>query len=297
VPGFATHCCVYAVAHSVDEPPPFIDPSGQTFWTVLAHVLSDNDVAQRNLDIVDCPRSSLLPLSLVLPWVQVANPFEPDAAVQVEIDATAAQGFERLQLEVDGQMLDELIPLGRSRSLSLPGLLRRGQHKVLRLHADLRASLRLGAELPIDLHLRVGEWVDMRYQHLLRVVPPVRAAVQVLDGLYGALHTVAEGFGSDPARALAEDVRAMLGLVRQSKAPTEALAGGWDRLRSEFDRLARSLERAAGGEAACGEICTQLRLLAHLAPPNQASLGTTIEQVRERADRIQERAGRRVPRV
>jgi hypothetical protein len=226
--------------------------------------------------------------------VQIANPFGDAAAAQIEIDATAARGFERLQLEVDGQVLNELISLGRPRTLSLHNLLEPGETRVLRLHAVLQPNLREGAALPIDLRLRVGERLDMGYQHLVRIVSPARAAVQVLDGLYGALRTVDKGFGHEPARDLAEEVRAFLDAVRRSPALTTTWTSGWVQLQDEFDRLARSLEQAGGGEAACGEVCMQLRLLARLAPPNQASLSSTIEQVRERVDRIQEPARRSI---
>lgn len=288
-------CCVFAIAHSVDEDLPFEDPEAVTFRDVFRLLGADNDIAQRNLHIQNCPPTGggagASPLPSWLPWVQMANPFEEAAAARMEIDTTLAPNLEGLSLEInDGH--EEEVEVGQSVPMVLAEALSPDERLVLRLKATPPPDVPHETEFPIDLRFFVGGELITGYRHVLRVTPLPRVVVQVMDSLYGALRNVAVAFESDTAQELAQDVGKIVFKAREMESPWNWLTD-WGDLTGSFSELAQELKMIPDKESESGVVRGHLQALAELpASTNSISPNLLIEQIRHRADRIQEPAGR-----
>jgi hypothetical protein len=308
-PGYPKSCCVFAIAHSWDEPLPWGDPTTVTFGDVWPLLGADNDIAQRNLEITNVPLGggpSPSPLWSWLPWVQMANPFEEAATAHVEIDTTLAPDLVGLNLEVNGKDRGD-IKIGESRSVNLHKALPTDERMILRLKATLPPSAPKGAVFPIGLRFFVDSQLITGYRHVVRVAPFSKVLVQVMDSLYGALRNVAVAFESDTAQGLAQDVRKMVFKAREMERPRGCWGmiqdflrlkpwdwlADWGNLRERFSALAQELSMIPDGGPECRIVRQHLQDLADLlTPADVASPHLLIEQIRELADRIQEPAGR-----
>ncbi len=298
--GYPQACCVYALAHSADEPPPFADPLTVTFRDVFPLLGTDNDIAQRNLHVQACTTTKNMLLQTWLPWARMANPFKRTARARLEVDATQALGLRSLALEVNNKPGCK-IKAGEQTSVTLSDALRPADHMILRFRATLPPNAPEGMTFPIHLRFIVNNKVVSGYTHLIRVVPLPEAVLQVLDHLYGALRDVGAGCRSKQAQDLAEKVKGiMLG---------ERRATGQRGRRSVWRSKVRNLSKDVAALAKSLELNTDeperkvvrqklYKLSRQLLAPKNMPAAAVIEGIRDSADRIQEPAGhlaRRLP--
>ncbi len=295
-PGYPKNCCVFAIAHSVDEPLPFADPTAVTFGDVFPLLGADNDVAQRNLHVQSCTTTADLPLSTLLPWVQLANPFDELAPVRLEVAVAPSAELEALVLEVNGEPLDEL---------EWEGTLQPADRRTVRLRATLPAGAPVGTAFPIDLRLWADGQLITGYRHVLRVAPLTETVAHVLDTLFGALRDVRAAFLADRADehvdVIQDSLEMLVGMADDDPERTLvelALLGG------RFLGVVNAVESSPrAGEPGHGEVPFFLQQLADRlvkvaigAPPERLAPdvlpGLLVEEIREWADRIQQPAGR-----
>ncbi len=280
--GYPSDCCVFAVADSANEPTPAItaivtNPAAHTFYDLFSRLMSDNDVAQRNLHIQGVAPS---PSSgwTTLPWFHMSNPLrEPDVA-HLEITTVATAKPKTLVLEVNGRVRE--IELGGTAKVQLTKSLRPGDNMTLRLRAELTPGMRKGASFPIELRFFIGDQLISGYTHILRVAPLTDVVPRVLDTLFGALSNVGTGCENQRALELAERVR----LITLDRAH-------WKRelrnLAPEVSDLGRSV-KIVRLQPESGYVRRRLIELRQVLEKSGDTAPTElIEQVRDLADRIQ----------
>jgi hypothetical protein len=299
-PGYPLNNCVFALAHSMDEPLPF-DPATVTFGDVHPLLAADNDIAQRNLHIQSCTPTSGASLWSALPWVQLANPFAQPAEARIEIDTSLAPDLKGLSLEIDSKPAKG-IDIGGIHPETLPNKLSSTDRHILRLRATLPDREQIDptsptdppTEFPIDLRFLVGEQLVTGYRHLLRVAPLSETVAQVLDSLFGALRDVKAGCLAQGDRMRANQVQdGIRELVAASAADPEGALQGLSALSDQISELAESLAISVNGDD-CLEVREYLSRLGSLlaTPENATSPNLLAEQIRDLADHIQEPAGR-----
>jgi hypothetical protein len=286
--GYPAHCCVFAVATSINEPaPPLVtqiiaNPTAHRVGDLFSLLKSDNDVAQRNMNLQPAlPFNGSLWASLA--WIAVANSSEQPARVSLDIDSRQAMGLVKLQLEMEGQDTRE-VPVGGQVSLLDTLDWQPNERRVVRLRVLLGDGLPEDTRIPMSLGMKVNSVLVGGYTQMVIVKPVSDAVENALDTLYGSLIDVSAGCESPRAASLADHVRDLLenGLRPNWRLELEALA-------EQFALLAVDLE--ADGRLECQTVRHQLSLLSsflHASDPEPV----LAAGVRDIADRIQEPAGR-----
>jgi hypothetical protein len=322
---YPRHCCVFAVAYSVNEtfpaggPTPHIgdiindfiaDPNNTKyrFYDLFNHLKLDNDVAQRNLNIQGTAPGSPLAgstasRSSMLAWVQMDNPFEKAAIASLNVDTTEAHGLTSLALEVDDEFVAEIKP-GELKSITIADALEPEDHKIIRFRATLPTNATEGMSFPIHLQFIVKDQLVNGFSHMLRVVPLSDAVLEALDLVYGALRAVVVGCKLDQAQPFVEKVKGIvlserlraqssgcLGWILRLLWPRSAWRSKVTSLSGGIAALARSLEGRP--EPECQAVRKHLTSLADvLLTHKDTPAPVFIEEIRELADRIQEPASR-----
>jgi hypothetical protein len=302
--GYPSHCCVFAISYSDDDPSPITDPTSQSFGTVSPLVLSHNGIAQRNLNIQETTCPNPRPCSTALAWLQFENPFDAPAPAKLEIDATGAAQLDNLLIEIDSQ-ITEKIESREPVTIEFDGLLQPGEVKIFRFHATLPPGmLPLGTELPIHIKFIVNEKTINGYTHVIRISPIERTVVQVLDNLFGALRDVVVGYKLNIGLPLLEKTKKIVLTERRRVESTGCLGLFWRFFRSKTkwrSEIAKLSTRIATLAQDLLEITTPedegvrqglYELAGLLLSPTSTSAPVYIEQIRELADRLQEPAGR-----
>lgn len=290
--GYPPHACVLAIATSIDEPWPSGLP--RTFANVMARRASDNDIAQRNINFLNCSLLRGQPLRIMLPWVQIVNPFTEAIDARIEIDTTQSADLIEITFELDNEILSTVIRPGHIDMILVSQSLPPDKPGVIRLYAVLPDDLDLGREMPIGLRFLLGGQMLNGYNHVLRITKPADAVAQVIDRMVGMLQDVGSAFRLDSALSLA---RSITRIVRQyAQLPKEALNALRRQIR-RFADLAQELDPSAAPEAQDVQrwLFELSGVLTSWNERRQPEL--VIEQVRELTDRIQERAGRRARRA
>jgi len=294
--GYPQHSCVFAIAVCNQEvTPPALNsilqnPGAHHFLDLAAFVISDNDVAQRNLHIQSItplsPFLQLAPLISTLAWLEMSNPLKEPAAARLAVDTTGAARLAGLTLEVNDRLMHE-IKVGEPATIPLSDALQPGERLTLRFHAGVAPDLREGTTFPIDIGFYLGDQLVSGYQHVLQVAPLSATVAQVLDLLFGALLDVAATCAPDAA-GLAERLARIV--AEDAERPERAL----DSLSKLSDGLA-SLAQRIGPSAApeCRAVRQRLfELAGMLLTRSNTPSSLFVEQIRDLVDRIQEPAGR-----
>jgi hypothetical protein len=316
--GFPLQSCVFAVVLSDNAPDPalsaIVSDIASTFFSLANRVAGDNDVAQRSINIQEIAVASTetavastetVGTASMLAWVEISNPLETPAPASLEVDTSQAANLKALTLEMDDNDCGSL-EIGKTVKVNLEDDLQPGDHRILRFRAILPPGLPNGATFPIHLKFFAGDQFIGGYTHMLRVAPLPDVIFQVLDVMYGALRDVAVGCKVDEAQALAESVRKTALRERQRTASSGCFGLLWSIVRpkgawrSDLTKLSANIMTLAQNLESRGEPEVQVigkklsNLGGLLSKPEGMDDSTFIEQIRDRADRVQQPAGRLV---
>ncbi len=290
--------CVFAVLKSADllpqgDPLPTIEQitvnhSAFTFWDLFQRLMSDNDVALRNLHSVEiAPLTRAAARWVTLGWLEMCNPLPESGPARLEIDTSQASQLEQLIPEVDERFTAQIQP-GERTLVPLSESLASHERLILRLRALVPGAVGVGETLPIDLRCFVGDTLICGYQHLLRVAPLAETTVQVLDILFAALRDVHGACTARDALALAQSVTRIA--RRNTTEPAQAL-DSLRRLSGRVATLAQSIDFDHRPECRIIrqrllELSGVLRARSDIVPAE-----LFVEHIRDLAYRIQEPAG------
>jgi hypothetical protein len=305
--GFPAHSCVFAVVLSTNSPDPtltsIVNNPNSTFASLANFVISDNDVAQRNLNIQLTASGRRISLPRMLPWVELANILDRPARASVEIDTSQSKDLQGLVLELNDKNWGN-IEVGGTTRVTLADALPPGDHMILRLRATLPPDQPMNASFPIHLRLLIEDQFLSGYTYMLRIAPLPAVIFQMLDSLYGALSDVAAGCKEKQAQVLADSIRRAALIERQQSfssgcfawlwsilRPKNAWRSGLLRLSTGMTALVQNLETR--NEPEIRAVGMRLSQLGELLNKDQALDDISfIEQVSEHADYIQALAGR-----
>jgi len=302
-PGYRSGSSIFAISYSMDAPSPIEAPTSENYGSVASFVPKYSSIAQRNMNIHELTLMNPRSIETTLAWVQMDNPFDKEVSAKVEVDASQAVLLDRLVLEMDNNTIQEITP-GESTIIQVSDYLRPGERKILRMRATIPSGLPEGSEHPIYLRFFIDDQLISGYTHILRVVPFATTRVQVLDMLFSAIRDVEVGYNAVLSQNLADKVKQMT-----TKEIQQSESSRFTRLLLKLFRSSNTwkseLRSLAGDVAALGQIletknesgilsiCQHLSELSRLMSesPDMHDI-TFIESIRDRADRIQEPAGR-----
>jgi hypothetical protein len=288
-----THCCAFAIAHDSDT-------YGDASWPFSSASISlsdlagqprsNNDIVQRNLNLQNCTPNPTSSWATILPWVQISNPFAQPMEAALEIHVPPGSGLDDLRLEVDGKELGGNFKDGSAEPISLSEALGPSEHQVLRLRAMLPRDQQLGKRFHVGLRFLLNGKLITGYDQWVRIARLHETAYQVLGTLFAALRDVSVAFHSDAAQDLAERVKE-IGLTLKEDAEHN-WSGGFRDLGPDLGGLGPSLELTRSAYPGSEILIQSLDQLAGVATSEPESLHRQLEEIRELADRVQERAGR-----
>ncbi|MCP4425901.1 MAG: hypothetical protein GY803_15520, partial [Chloroflexi bacterium] len=309
-PGLPPHCCAFAIAYSdvvedgvtYGEPRPFLVGTDPTWAQVHSIRNLSNDIAQRNLNFLDCAKDDTTDdldgdaeageaERVAFPWVQAANIVaKEETAFTLQVDPHP--DLSPLVLELNGEIVGPLD--GR---IELPPLAH-NKHVVIRLHTTVPSRGRLGQTFPVNMtFLHDGEPFG-GYEHVLRIATLEQTTPQVLSALFAALRDLSIAADAVEAWELAQKVQQLVwkGVILPDNWSLIEKLYGHKRgdllvelraLADDFTALGRSLSERKWGTAVQRHVVALGKLMNQRAK----SPAQFLERLRELADRIQEPAG------
>jgi hypothetical protein len=272
------------------------NPGSHNFHSLFSRLITDNDVAQRNLHIETVSSTAG---SSALPVSHFENIFEEPAEASIEIDARQARRIQAITVFGDKEELEKIEGHQLQRVL-LSDSLRPGERLDVRLQVALPLPKSLGSVFPISLRFLLNDQLVNGFQHVIRVTTLSEAALQTLDVVYGMLRDVAVAWDVGAARDLAREVQALV-WAQRGVGPHGGEPGDWQAvlggLAGPLEAVSQSLAAIEGHEPEFEAACERLDELVNIFTLSEVeSVYLLVQQVRELAYRIQEPAGRVVRR-
>ena len=199
--GTPSHSCVFGVVRSDAEPAG--DQSSLDWWQFedLSH--TDNDWAQRNLDIEDFGSGNVGDSNVEsAPFIIHLPPKElrPRGPLVLAVDARAASGLKGLAVEIVGRDRREIKPGGRSEMKVMIG--NQPDPLVVVLHGIIPSGLKTGRLFNVTFSPRIGTRQMVGFASVFRIGGSRQVTVQSLDAAAGAFHDLAELFELESAHVL-----------------------------------------------------------------------------------------------